>query len=289
MSAPSPAHIAGSDANRPLDGQVAIVTGSGRGIGRAIAERLASHGARIVINGVDERNARATAEALDGETFAVPGDVTEADVPTQLVESAIARWGRLDIVVNNAGYNWDSPLAEMTDEQFHAMLDVHVMAPFRVLRAAAPFLLHPEEPGAARAERPQRKVVNLSSVSGTMGNENQANYNAGKAAIIGLSKGLAKEWGHHGVNVNVVAPGFIDTRLTALRTDGHTLKRNGTTIELGIEPSHRAKGASLTPLGRLGTPNDVADAVCFLCGPRSDYIHGQVISVTGGLTIGMEA
>jgi 3-oxoacyl-[acyl-carrier protein] reductase len=271
-----------------LRDQVAVVTGSTRGIGHAIAHQLARHGAGVVVNGVDEVAVRATAEALHGDTIAIAGDITSPDITDALVHQAIKRWGRLDIVVNNAGYNWDSPLAEMTDEQFQAMLDIHVMAPFRLLRAAAPFLLDQPAPSPG-VDAHHRKVINISSVAGTMGNPDQANYNAAKAALIGLTKGLAKEWGPRRVNVNAVAPGFIDTRLTASDETGESITRGGRTIPLGIPDSRRRQGVERVALGRPGTPREVARTVLFLSSPWSNYVHGQVISVTGGLQLGMES
>jgi 3-oxoacyl-[acyl-carrier protein] reductase len=266
-----------------LDGRVAIVTGSGRGIGRATAERLAAEGARVVVNDLDREVAQAAALALEGRGQACAGDVTEPAMAEVLVSAAVREWSRLDIVVNNAGYNWDAPLEDLSDEQMQAMLDVHVMAPFRLLRAAAPHLKRPAGEGVLR------KVVNVASVSGTMGNPNQANYNAAKAAIVGLTKGLAKEWGPWKINVNAVAPGFVDTRLTALEDAGESIAVGGRKVALGIPAEHRSKGSELVPLGRPGTPDEVARVVLFLCSPLSDYVHGQVLSVTGGLTLGMSS
>lgn len=272
--------------DRILEGQVALVTGSSHGIGRRIVEQLAACGARVVINGIDEANVHAVAREIDGETLALPGDVTIPTVADSLVERTVDRWGRVDIVVNNAGYNWDSPLADMSDEQFQAMLDVHVLGPFRILRAAARHLL-----GSSTTDRPPdtpfRKVVNISSVAGTMGNADQANYNAAKAALVGLTKGLAKEWGPQGVNVNALAPGFIKTRLTGRDSDGQTITRGNQTIPIGIPEHRRRQGSELVPLGRPGTTTEVAQAALFLCTPWSDYVHGQVLNVTGGLAMGM--
>lgn len=270
---------------RVLEGQVAIVTGSARGIGRAIAELLAAAGARVVINGIDDAAVRSADRGIEGNTMPVPGDITDCSMPEGLVTAALESWGRLDIVVNNAGYNWDSALDTMSDEQLQAMLDVHVVAPFRLLRAAAPHLL--DQPRTS--DRSFRKVVNISSVSGTMGNPDQANYNAAKAGLVGLTKGLAKEWGARGVNVNAVAPGFIDTRLTQLDNERQTISRVGRTIALGIPEHRRRQGFERVPLGRPGIPREVADLVLFLCSPASSYVHGQVLHVTGGLTIGMSS
>ena len=268
-----------------LENRVAIVTGAGRGIGRATAERLAGEGARVVVNDLDPAIAEDAARSLPLPSVACAGDVTEPATAAALVRAATAEWRRLDIVVNNAGYNWDGPLEEMTQEQMQAMLDVHVVAPFLLLRAAAPHLKRPVEPG--RGEAGFRKVVNVSSISGTMGNPGQANYCAAKAAVVGLTKGLAKEWGGWGINVNAVAPGFIDTRLTALEGSGEFIEVGGRAVGLGIPAEHRRKGSDLVALGRPGSPDEVARAVLFLCSPLSDYVQGQVLSVTGGLMLGL--
>jgi 3-oxoacyl-[acyl-carrier protein] reductase len=264
-----------------LDDRVAVVTGAARGIGRATAETLAAEGARVVVGDLD-RSAEAVAEGLGSGAVACVGDLTDPAVPGRLVETAVTAFGRLDVVVNNAGYNWDSPLEDMSDEQFQAMLDVHAVAPFRVLRAAAPQLLRP-------GEQALRKVVNVSSISGTMGNPGQAGYNAAKAAVVGLTKGLAKEWGPHGVSVNAVAPGFVETRLTAREDSGESIDVGGHRVSLGIPEEHRRKGSELVPLGRPGTPDEVARAILFLASPLSDYVQGQVLSVTGGLMLGMSS
>ena len=201
-----------------LDGKVAIVTGSARGIGRATAELLSEHGASVLINDLDADLAEQTASEIAGETVVFGGDLTAPGACDALVQTAIDAWGKLDIIVNNAGYTIDGMLHKMSDEQFQRMLDIHTVVPFRVCRAAAPHLREP-----AKAEREQgvevfRKIVNVSSISGTMGNAGQANYAAGKAAVVGLTKTLAKEWGQFKINVNAVAFGFIDTRLTRRRS-----------------------------------------------------------------------
>jgi 3-oxoacyl-[acyl-carrier protein] reductase len=272
-----------------LEDRVAIVTGAGRGIGRATAERLAAEGARVVVNDLDPAVAADVAAGLAEPGLDCAGDITQPAAATALVSAAIDRWGRLDVVVNNAGYNWDAALEDMTDEQMQAMLDVHLMAPFRLLRAAAPHLKRPAEAERERGEEVFRKVVNVSSISGTMGNPHQANYNAAKAAVVGLTKGLAKEWGPWKINVNAVAPGFVDTRLTALEDAGESIDVGGREVRLGIPAEHRRKGSDLVALGRPGTPDEVARVVLFLCSPLSDYVQGQVVSVTGGLMLGMSS
>jgi 3-oxoacyl-[acyl-carrier protein] reductase len=265
---------------------VAIVTGSTRGIGRATAEALAREGAHVVVNGTSEDLARQLVEQLPSDGLAVAGDVTAPELPRQLVAGAIQSWGRVDILVNNAGFNWDAQASEFTDEQLRAMLEVHVEAPLRVLRAAAPYLLTSKPREGALA---QRKIVNVSSISGTMGGAGVVAYSAAKAAMIGATKALAKEWGPAGVNVNAVAPGFIATRLTNASGDAGAIDYHGSRIVLGISSEHREEMASRVALGRPGTPENVADAIAFLCSPASDYVHGQVLTVSGGITLGMEA
>jgi 3-oxoacyl-[acyl-carrier protein] reductase len=265
-----------------LDGRVAIVTGAARGIGKASAARFVAAGARVVLADLDADELRRAQSAIGGETAVFVGDLTTPGAPDALVDAAAERFGAIDIVFNNAGFNWNAPISEMSDEQFKAMLDVHVVAPFRILRAAAPHLLAQREAGA-----PYRKVVNTTSVSGTMGNRNQSNYAAAKAAVIGLTKALAKEWGEKGVTVNAVAPGFIDTRLTAEQDDAGTIETGGYSVALGVPPGRRREIAEHVVLGRPGSPEEVAAAVVFLASPASDYITGQVLSVNGGLLMGM--
>jgi 3-oxoacyl-[acyl-carrier protein] reductase len=265
-----------------LDGRVALVTGGARGIGLATARRLAQAGASVAIADLDAAALEAAAATIDGDVESVVSDLTESRAADALIERVTSRWGKLDIVFNNAGYNWNAPIAEMTDEQFTAMLDVHLVAPFRILRAAAPLLTSPAPAGA-----PYRKVVNATSVSGTMGNANQTNYAAAKAGLVGLTKALAKEWGPHGVTVNAVAPGFIDTRLTGVRGPAGSINVGGRSIELGISEERRELIGNHVVLGRAGSADEVARAVVFLCCPASDYITGQVISVNGGLLMGM--
>jgi 3-oxoacyl-[acyl-carrier protein] reductase len=270
-----------------LDGRVAIVTGSARGIGRATAEHLAREGARVLINDLDADLAEQVAGEIEGETVAFGGDLTKPGVPDDLVARAIDAWGQLDIVVNNAGYTFDAPIHKMSDDAFQAMMDIHTIVPFRVLRAAAPHLREP-----AKQEREQgienfRKVVNVSSVSGTMGNAGQANYSSAKAGVVGLTKTLAKEWGQFKINVNAVAFGFIETRLTASKEESNVMEKDGEKIQLGIPDQLRGMASMLIPLGRPGTPEEAAGGIFFLCSPWSNYVHGQVLNVTGGQFTGM--
>jgi 3-oxoacyl-[acyl-carrier protein] reductase len=270
-----------------LDDKVAIVTGSARGIGRATAELLAEHGAKILINDLDPQVAGVAADEIAGETAVFAGDLTKPGIPDQLVAKAIDAFGRIDIIVNNAGYTLDAPLHKMSDDWFQKMLDIHVVAPFRVIRAAAPHLREPAKLERDEGREVFRKIVNVSSISGTMGNAGQANYAAGKSAVVGLTKTLAKEWGQFKVNVNAVAFGYIETRLTASKDAANTMEIDGQKVQLGIPDQLRGMVPMLIPLGRPGTPQEAAGGVFFLCSPWANYVHGQVLNVTGGQFTGM--
>jgi 3-oxoacyl-[acyl-carrier protein] reductase len=270
-----------------LDGKVAIVTGSARGIGRATAELLSEHGANVLVNDLDADAASQTASEIAGETAVFGGDLTKQGAADQLVQTAVDAWGRLDIVVNNAGYTLDAPVHKMSDEAFQRMLDIHTIVPFRVLRAAAPHLREPAKKEREEGREVFRKVVNISSTSGTMGNAGQANYSAGKAGVVGLTKTLAKEWGQFKINVNAVAFGYIETRLTASKDDSNVMEIDGEKVQLGIPDQLRGMAPMLIPLGRPGTPEEAAGGVFFLCSPWSNYVHGQVLNVTGGQFTGM--
>ncbi len=270
-----------------LDGKAAIVTGSARGIGRATAELLVAHGAQVLINDLDGDIAKQAAEEIQGETAVFAGDLTKPGVPDRLVQSAVDAFGRIDIVVNNAGYTLDAPIHKMSDEHFQAMLDIHTVVPFRVLRAAAPHLREPAKQEREEGKEVFRKVVNVSSTSGTFGNPGQANYSAAKAAVVGLTKTLAKEWGQFKVNVNAVAFGFIDTRLTQAKVEDNTMEKDGERIQLGIPEQLRQMASVLIPLGRAASPEEAAGGIFFLCTPWSNYVHGQTLHVTGGMFGGM--
>ena len=275
-----------------LAGKVALVTGAGRGIGQAVAVKLASEGASIVLNDLDEAPAGQTVaavEALGGSAEVVLGDVTAEDFAERFVGAAVERFGGLDIIVNNAGYTWDGVIQKMDDPQWDAMLAVHVTAPFKILRAASEVIRAAAKREAEAGTPVHRKVVNVSSISGVCGNAGQANYAAAKMGVVGLTKALAKEWGRYRVNVNCVAFGLIDTRLTQpwgeedpVVTVPGSDDKAAAEIRVGIpEEAHRAIVAA-TPLGRAGTPEDAAGAVYLLCTPESDFITGQLVMVTGG-------
>jgi 3-oxoacyl-[acyl-carrier protein] reductase len=270
-----------------LDEKVAIVTGSARGIGRATAELLSEHGAKVLINDLDGDVAEQTASEIDGETVVYAGDLTAEGAPDELVKTAVDAWGRLDIIVNNAGYTQDAPIHKMSDEQFQNMLDIHNVVPFRVLRAAAPHLREPAKQEREEGKEVFRKVVNVSSISGTMGNAGQANYSSGKAGVVGLTKTLAKEWGQFKVNVNAVAFGYIETRLTASKEEANVMEIHGEKVQLGIPDQLRQMAPMLIPLGRPGSPEEAAGGVFFLCSPWSNFVQGQVLNVTGGQFSGM--
>jgi 3-oxoacyl-[acyl-carrier protein] reductase len=271
-----------------LEGRVALVSGSGRGIGREIALKLASEGARVVVNDLDAEPAEETIAAITdagGEAVACIGSVTDADFGERFVQTAVDSFGGLDIIVNNAGYTWDTVIQKMGDEQWDAILDVHLKAPFRILRAAQPVIsaLAKQEAadgGTARA----RKVVNISSIAGLGGNAGQVNYSSAKAGIVGLTKTLAKEWGRYNVTVNAVAFGVIKTRLTEVAAGGDArIDIAGNEIKVGISKELLAMTEQMIPLGRAGTPQDAAGAVYLLCLPESDYISAQVVVCGGGL------
>jgi 3-oxoacyl-[acyl-carrier protein] reductase len=270
-----------------LDGKVAIVTGSARGIGRATAELLAEQGAKVLINDLDGDVAEQTASEIAGETLVFSGDLTKEGVCDQLVQTVIDEWGKVDILVNNAGYTLDAPLHKMSDDWFQRMLDIHSIVPFRMCRAVAPHMREPAKLEREEGREVFRKIVNTSSISGTMGNPGQANYASGKAAVVGLTKTLAKEWGQFKINVNAVAFGYIETRLTASKDDSNMMEIDGEKVQLGIPDQLRGMASMLIPLGRAGTPQEAAGGVFFLCSPWANYVSGQVLNITGGQFTGM--
>jgi 3-oxoacyl-[acyl-carrier protein] reductase len=270
-----------------LDGKVAVITGAGRGIGRATAELLAGEGARLLVTDMEHDRVRETADAITGSggsAHALAGDVTEPGFPDLLVRTVRQLFGRLDVLVNNAGFTWDGMIHKMTDVQWQTMIDVHLTAPFRIIRAAVPLLRD-----AAKQELDQhgravpRKIVNVSSTSGTRGNFGQANYASAKAGIIGLTKTLAREWGRFNIQVNCVAFGIMDTRLTRSKEKGETIRRGNLEVELGIPEAIREASLQLIPMGRPGTPAEAAGAILFFTSPLGDYVSGQVLEVSGGL------
>jgi 3-oxoacyl-[acyl-carrier protein] reductase len=270
-----------------LDGKAALVTGSGRGIGRAIALKLASAGADVMINDLDAGPCEEARDAVSRSGVKVgqlAGDLTQPGFPEALVTATVEQLGRLDIVVNNAGYTWDNVIQKTTDEQFQAMLDIHVVAPFRVLRAASRFIREWAKTEAAEGRRVVRKVVNITSIAATDGGPGQAGYASGKAAIIGLTRTLAKEWGRYNVNVNCVGFGLIETRLIQPIADRPaTIAMHGREIPVGVQPKTLDAVKSMSPLGRAGTVEEAAGPVLFFCSELSDFVTGEVLICSGGM------
>src|SRR6185295_3580855 len=267
-----------------LEGKAALVTGSGRGIGRAVAAKLAACGASVMLTDIDQAPLEeAAAEAGDRARWLV-GDLTSPDFPQQLVDATVAAFGSLDIIVNNAGYVWDNVIQKMTDEQFQAMLNIHLVAPFRILRAASHFLREAAKREAGEGRRVMRKVVNITSISGVDCIAGQAGYGAGKSGINGLTKVLAKEWGRYNVHVNSVGFGLIDTRLIQPidKNAPPTIEMAGRQIPVGAPPAFLESARVACPLGRLGTTDEAAGAVLFFCSPLSDYVSGEILIVSGG-------
>lgn len=270
-----------------LAGKAALVTGAGRGIGRAIAEQLAGAGAAVLINDLDDPAAAETESIVrgnGGKAERIAGDVTQPAFAQKLVDETLRAFSSIDIIVNNAGYTWDNVIQKTTDEQFQAMLDVHITAPFRILRAAAGWIRETAKREAAEGRRVVRKVVNITSISGLDGNAGQAGYSSGKAGVIGLTKTLAKEWGRYNVTVNCVGFGIIETRLTQpLGQEGASIDIRGRQIPVGVQPQTLEALRAMSPLGRLGTVEEAAGPVLFFCSPLSDYVTGEVLLCSGGV------
>lgn len=295
-----------------LAGQIAIVTGGSRGIGGATSTMLAANGARVVIADVDNAKAAETVGVLnsafgEGTATAHVADLVAPGACANLVAETLGSYGGLDIVVNNAGYAWDGGVHRLTDEQFQAMLDIHLIVPFRLARACAPHFraaAHADQ----EAERPRRrKTVMVSSMAGCWGLAGASNYAAAKAGMFGLTRSLAQEWGSVGVNVNAVAFGVIQTRFARPQSEHEVIHTGGRTIHVGM-PAKQAErlGMPVDPsrvvgdeemyqpmalpevtLGRAGTIREAADAIFWLCSPLSDYVTGQTIPVNGGHRGGM--
>jgi len=269
-----------------LEGRTALVTGSARGIGRAIATALLASGANVMLNDLDASLLEQTASELGqpARVHHIGADLTQPDSPAAIVAATLSAFGSIDIIVNNAGYTWDTVIQKMTDQQFQAMLDIHLVAPFRILRAASECIRSAAKSEAATGRRVMRKVVNITSSAGTDGNPGQAAYSSAKAGVIGLTKTLAKEWGRYNVNVNAVGFGLIETRLVQPASpEDSTLNLHGNAIKIGVPQQALEHLIATCPLGRLGTPEEAANAVLFFCSPLSDYVTGEVLICGGGL------
>ena len=274
--------------------QTVIITGGGRGIGAAAARLFAAQGARVVVNDLNPEPAEESAHAIiqaGGQAIAVPGSVTDPAFPDKLMRAAADAFGAIHILVNNAGYTWDGMIHKMTDEQWQAILDVHATAPFRMIRAVAPYL---REPAQAEKEAGQpfsnRCIVNISSTSGLHGNIGQINYATAKMGIVGLTKTVAKEWGYLGIRCNGVAFGYVDTRLTRTKeVQEEAIEIGGKEIVLGIPQKVRAQlDANIEqriPLGRAGTAEEAAGGIVLMASPLARYVTGHVLEVTGGMGI----
>ncbi len=264
-----------------------IITGAGRGIGRAAALLFAREGGRVVVSDLDEAPAREVVDeikAQGGQAVACVGDVTADGFAEKLIQTAVDAFGpSIDVIVNNAGYTWDGVVHKMSDEQWEAMLKVHITAPFRIIRAAAPYIRDVAKKEMEQGKRVTRKIINISSIAGLDGNAGQANYSSAKAAVVGLTKTLAKEWGPFNVCVNTVAFGFIETRLTQAKEKGESIKREDKDVAIGIPENIRQMFKAMIPLRRAGTPEEAASAILLMASPLADYISGEVLRVTGGL------
>ncbi len=265
-----------------LQSKIALVTGAGRGIGRAIAQQLAAAGATVMLNDLDPAPLDEAQQSIAGSgQFA--GDLTDPSFPQQLVDRTVAELGGIDIIVNNAGYTWDNIIQKTTDDQFQAMLDIHIVAPFRILRAAAPWIRDTAKLEAAEGRRVHRKVVNITSISATDGGVGQAGYSSGKAAVIGLTRTMAKEWGRYSMNVNAVGFGLIETRLIQPLTGESKIEVKGHEIRVGVQQGVLDQVIAASPLGRAGTVEEAAGAVLFFCSPLSDFVTGEVLICSGGM------
>ena len=274
--------------DKMLDGKVCIVTGGGRGIAKETCLLFASEGGKVVVCDLDDGPAKETVkeiEKMGGKAVAVSGDITAEGLPEKIIETAISTFGGIDIIVNAAGYTWDSMIQNMTDKQWDALIDVHLKAPFRILRAAANFIREKTKEEQKAGKVVMRKVINISSLAGTGGNAGQANYSSAKAGLIGLTKTLSKEWGRYNVNVNCIPFGYIETRLTQDKERGEYIERDGEKIAIGIPKAGKSVFEMMIPLGRPGTPQEAAQAILFFASPLSDYVSGQVLLVSGGLSL----
>ncbi|AEF39229.1 SDR family NAD(P)-dependent oxidoreductase [Hoyosella subflava] len=285
-----------------LTGQTAIVTGGGNGIGRATAEILAANGATVVVADLDADLAEQVAREIGAGASAYGVDLTDPAAADKLIAHVAESGNGIDIIVNGAGYFWDAPVHKMTDEQFQAMLDIHLLAPFRICRAAAPYFRDQGKREAAEGTVRHRKIVNITSLAASFGNPGAANYAAAKAGLIGLTKTLALEWGSANVNVNAVAFGVIQTRFGAPQSEQNTIDVGGRTIPLGV-PDKTLQMMGFDPteqrdlyapqkiagsaLGRTGTIQEAADTIFWLASPLSNFVTGQVVAVSGGARGGL--
>lgn len=272
--------------NIALANKAAVVTGAGRGIGFAIAGKLISAGASVLLVDIDDsalREAEAQLRGPNRRLSTIAGDLADPAFPNLVVAKTLEKFGAIDIIVNNAGYTWDNVIQKTSDEQFQAMLDIHVVAPFRLLRSASGWIRETAKREIDGGRRITRKVVNITSISGLDGNPGQIGYSSGKAAVVGMTKTLAKEWGRYNVTVNAVGFGLIETRLIrAMQGAQDEISIGERQIRVGMQEQVREQAVKNIPLGRLGTPDEAANAVFFFCSPLSDYVTGEVLVCGGG-------
>jgi 3-oxoacyl-[acyl-carrier protein] reductase len=271
-----------------LEGKVCIVTGGGRGIAKEACLLFAKEGGKVVVCDLDEAPAKETVaeiKKMGGQAVAVTGDITAEGLPEKIIKTAIDTFNGIDVIVNAAGYTWDSMIQNMTDRQFDAMIDIHLKAPFRILRSAANFIREKNKEEQSAGKVVMRKVINISSMAGLGGNPGQTNYSSAKAGMAGLTRTLAKEWGRYNVNVNCIPYGVIETRLTQNKEKGEFVERDGQKIAVGIPAAGKDIFNKMIPLGRFGTANEAARVILFFASPLSDYVSGQVLNVAGGLNM----
>ncbi|CAK5279931.1 unnamed protein product [Mycena citricolor] len=275
-------HLSNAHGRGLLAGEVAIITGAGQGIGRSAALLFAKEGAKVVISDIDAKKLEVVEgeiKAFGGEVLCVSGDVGADEFPKRIVDATVKQYGKINHIVNNAGFTFDKMLHTTPDETFDIIMKIHVRAPFRLIRQAAPyFRLKPEA-------RENRSIINVSSTSGLHGNVGQANYAAAKAAVIGLTKTITKEWGPYGVRANTIAFGLIHTRLTAAKEGGATMEIDGKKVALGVPGANPDAPKTMIPLQRGGTPDEAASAMLFLASPLASFVSGHTLEVTGGAGI----
>jgi len=269
-----------------LAGKIALITGSGRGIGKALALKFAREGASVVVNDLDNEPAQETVkeiQSLGGKAIAVVGSVTQEGFAEKFIATAVETFGIPDILINNAGYTWDSMIHKASDKQFDAMYEIHLKAPFQLNRAFVNAVIPQAKAEAEVGQEVFRKIVNISSVAGEYGNIGQVNYSSMKSGLSGMTKTLSKELGRYKINVNGVAFGVIETRLTQATDEKKTIVVDGNEVGVGIPEKVSAGFARMIPLGRSGTAAEAADGVYLFCTPESNYISGQMTVVGGGL------
>ncbi|KAJ8593312.1 NAD(P)-binding protein [Rhizopogon salebrosus TDB-379] len=277
-------HISNAHGRGLLSGEVAIITGGGQGIGRSAALLFAKEGAKVVVSDIDDKKAAAVAEeikAAGGDAIYVAGDVGADDFPKTIVDATVKQYGKINHIVNNAGFTFDKMIHTMPDDTFDIIMKIHVRAPFRLIRAAAPYF-------RIKSDTPEnRSIINVSSTSGLHGNVGQVNYAAAKSAVVGLTKTIAKEWGPFGVRANTIAYGMVHTRLTAAKEAGVTIEIDGKKVALGIPGAQQSASKSANtfvdiPLQRGASADEAAAGMLFLASPLASYVTGHTLEVTGG-------